>query len=168
MARSNRRKFVWARTGAVLTNAAGGDNGFDLLADFKGRAGGSVLLGATLVTVRGVLRPNVSGGEFVGGTFGIRVCNEGDITAATAGNGQRPEENPEADWLAFMPFIVPGSGDNAGNPPATWNEMASPWACEIKAQRKMEELGETVGLFWDGSDAITTIDVSLSLGLKLA
>lgn len=166
MARSNRRKFVWARQDGVLV--PGTNFSEDLLTQFKERAGGQVLIGATVVAVRGYVKPNVAGGLLSRGRVAIRVCNEQDVEGDPPGQGP-VADGTENDWMGFWPWIVDGTKTVTGD--GTWNVGGSPWAIDVRAQRKMEELNETLGIFYANiaaSDDPSAIDYDLSVGLKLA
>lgn len=171
MARSQGRKFVWARSSGVYTPGEASGPGANLLADVQARSGPGVFIGATVMTVRGFIRPNVPDASFVRGVFGIRVCDEADVEGGTQ-NDHGPDAQPEADWMAFMPWAVSTlTADSGSVPAASWNEMSSPWALEIKSNRRMEELAQTLGLFFNtgilGTGDVTTVDWHLSVGLKL-
>lgn len=169
--RSNGRKFVWARSRGEYVPGEASSAGADLLADFKARAGGNILIGATVMTVRGFVVPDVASGELEWGTFGIRVCNLADVEGDPAGQvDQTPDSNPEADWMGWFPYIV---DYRAATRPenATWQDNASPWSVDVGSNRRMEELGETLGLFFstglEGTFGVYMVRWTLSVGLKL-
>ena len=50
----------------------------------------------------------------------------------------------------------------------TWNAQASPYAVDIKAQRKLEELNQTLWMFFTPrGKGVITYNWDLSIGLKL-
>lgn len=188
MARSrnrNRRMFVWARSGGVLFAGTGGAAGIDLLQSVRDRYGGKEFVGATVMSVRGYVRPNIGGADALHvGRVGLRIMNERLLPAPNAtgtistevgpGSPQMPEgvteAAPEEDWMAFLPFFLP-SGPNNPNPEATWNEGASPWSVHVRSSRRMEELTETLGLVVQSNQAADPqafYDYDLSVGLKLS
>lgn len=175
----NRRMFVWARSAmAVPVGESTAGIGFvDLLNSVRARYGGKEFVGATVMSVRGYVKPTGDGPY--GGRIGLRICNEGDIPdpAGTGtgnvddgpGDGAEPGGNPEADWMAFLPFLQ--TPDGAATP-ATWNHAANPWAVDIRSNRRMEELGQTLGLFADVDSQTAPegaqVVYDLSVGLKLS
>lgn len=175
MARNSgsRRKFVWARQSGVLDAATFAE---DLLFSFKDRAGGSVLLGATVVAIKGYVVPDVVGAEIAKGRVAIRVCDEADIEVDPLQTGHGPvDAGSENDWMAFMPFFIAQDEGEAGLQGASfgsWNHAGSPWGVDVRSNRKMEELNQTLGIWWAnvgvGNPAATFINYDLSIGLKLA
>lgn len=168
--RSNGRKFVWARSRGVYMPGQADGPGADLLLDFKARAGGNVLIGATVMTVRGIIVPDVAGGELEWGTFGIRVCNLPDVESEGE-MAQTPDANPEADWMAFMPYMLDYRASGTPTGSASWNESASMFTVDVGSNRRMEEVGETLGLFFstglEGTFGVDAVRWTLSVGLKL-
>lgn len=174
---SGRRKFIWARTQGVLNAGADALNE-DLLADVKGRYGGDVLVGSTVMAVRGYVAPYVAQTSALNetsatGRVGIRVCNQADIGGAVAGQEEQAPYgvNAEANWMGYFPFRMHSSTQPEN---ATWNHMASPFGVDVGSSRRMEELGQTLGIFynWFAVDAgsppeFVTIDYDLSIGVKL-
>lgn len=162
--RAHARKFVWDRTvGSVIATAGTGPFGVDLLEGFRNEPGGTHL-GATIMRVRGYIKPIGAGGaDPVLGVAGLRVdtWNE-DETDPT----NQPTTQPDADWMAWLPFDFPAFEGSQGL--ATWNLYASPFAVDVKSNRKLEELNETLWLFLTAPGAGTiTYDYNLSVGLKL-
>lgn len=176
---SGRRKFVWARTAGVLNPTADPPSlNVDLLADVKARFGGDVFVGATVMAVRGYLAPYVAQTAALNSTSatmrtGIRVCNQADIGGALATQqDQAPYGvNSEANWMGWFPVrmasaVVPTN--------ATWNHQASEFGVDLGSSRKMEELGQTLGMFfdWRAQDEaeppqFVVLDYDLSIGVKL-
>lgn len=174
----NGRKFVWARTAGVigLDAPAVGNGGADLLESVRGRYSDGIFVGATVMTVKGYLKPAGDLTAALRGRLAIRVCNRADTGIGTAipaaeqgpGDGINPiEYGPESDWMGFFPFYL--AGGRAADT-ATWNVNANQYAIDVQAPRRMEELGQTVGLFADVVDATegARVDYDLSVGLKLA
>lgn len=179
MARSNRprRQFEWARAqgfGAGQGVTGGAFGAVDLLADARSRWGNAVFRGATVMAVKGYLRPFVAPGARVTGEAGIRVASINDIAEADV--NETPFLNARyEDWMGFFPYdFDPGPNLASPSTPATWNAAASPWGVDLQSSRKMEELGVSLGLFWyhantDGAPAdVQNLDYDLSIGLKLA
>lgn len=175
---NRQRKFVWARDAGTLHPTTGDEYGqADLMAAVKGRYGGDILVGSTIMTIRGYIRPNVlTADTAVAGRTAIRVCSQSVIEAPSLehgpGDGVGTFGNPEADWMGYLPWLL----ETGGSPAATWNESGGPWGVEIGSSRKMEELGQTLGIFSSyrglgmaaGTDVTVPLDYDLSIGLKLA
>lgn len=161
--RQVRRKFVWDRTAGSVAVGTGGPYGVDLLAAFRSQPG-ATHLGATVMRVRGYIRPiGTDTGAQTGGVAGMRIdsWNE-DILDPDV----QPTAQPDEDWLAWLPFE--GTSFELNTYPATWNNQASVWAVDVKAARKLEELNQTLWLFFTAPTAGTIqYDYNLSVGLKL-
>ena len=161
--RSPQRKFVWDRT---FGQFGAGDVGVDLLAPFRGQPG-ATHLGATVMRIRGYIVPSevfdVTGGA---GVCGIRVDTWN--TDVTDLNNQ-PFLQPDYDWMAWLPWNVGATGPTVPRTNITWNQYASEWAVDVKSNRKLEELNETLWLFGDQTGAgERTYFYHLSIGMKLA
>ncbi len=164
------RKFVWARTTGVLVGPS--ETGADLLDVFQTEYGAQ-LVGATVMRIRGYIRPNVVATSVVTGHCGIIVESDNELNDQNALQ-QGPSARPHDDWLAWLPWLV----DNSTGVPAlsrvaetSWNFNASPWAVDIKSSRKIEELGQGLHLWYDfvagGGEPTPPVDYDLSIGLKL-
>lgn len=153
--------------------AAGDDpvRGFDLLAQFQ-QEYGAQLLGATVVRIRGYIRP----GPFVGGpvgtlrgTFGIIVGKDNDDYSDPTMSVEQREHD---DWLAYLPWVAGVPAGDVYSPDIRWttsNVQADPFAVDIKSSRKVEELGQTLQLWRSeptGSGQ-AGMEWHLSMGLKL-
>lgn len=160
-ARQVRRKFVWNRN----FGATGpGQTGVDLLAPFRDQPG-ATHLGATVMRVRGYIVPG-DAFQTVGnaGNIGMRIDSWNEPFDDV---GNQPINMPDEDWLAWLPWTT-GSVPAAVPLHVTWNQEASPWTVDVKAARKLEELNQTLWLFFDqngGGDR--TLYYNLSVGLKL-
>lgn len=155
--RRQHRKFIWDRhAGTIPTTSFG----VDLLAPYRSQPG-ATHLGATITRIRGFIYPDQVGTTLLG-VAGMRVDTWNEDPADSS---NQPSVQPDADWLAWMPFFA---AEGAVLQPATWNPEASVWAVDIKAQRKLEELNETLWLFVDQPDTLqNTYSYNLSIGLKL-
>lgn len=166
------RKFVWARQDGVLT--PGTNFSEDLLFQFKQRAGADgILLGSTVVAVKGYIRPNQAAGspDVTKGRVGIRVCDEAEVEGDPPGFGP-VAQGSEYDWMGFFPFFIdllpPTTSVNRGD--ASWNHAASQWGVDVQSNRKMEELGQTLGIFLgmiSANETLVAVDYDLSIGIKL-
>ena len=177
MARNNRRQFVWARAIGVVSDGPNGTPAADLLSDVRDRYGGAVLRGATVMGIKGYIRPNMGTG--LEGTpynlcrAAIRVSSIFTTTQGEEGGDWDPHSDPYADWMLFQQaLIVPAQ--NIGM--ATDNVRGNQWAVETRAARKFEELGQTLALFAGSRNADTGSgdpdrptfwDYDLSIGVKL-
>ncbi len=181
MARNNRRQFVWARsagaTGPGLTPAV---FGVDLLVGTRERYGDAVLRGATVMGVKGYIRPNVPSDtiNYISCRAAIRVGTAGEVDDEPVNVRELgPWFSPEDDWMLFQQslFITSASAAEGALPaePATDNVRGNMWAVETRANRKFEELGRTLLLFTDMANPVGTpwnegfFDYDLSIGLKL-
>ena len=155
--RRHTRKFIWDRhAGTIPTTSFG----VDLLAPYRSQPG-ATHLGATVTRIRGFIYPDSVGTSTLG-VAGLRVdtWNEDPLDSSN-----QPSVQPDADWLAWLPFFAV---DGTPTAIATWNQEASVWAVDIKAQRKLEELNETLWLFVDQPDTLqNNYSYNLSIGLKL-
>lgn len=179
MARRNRREFVWARAvGNLFTAPAPGTPAFagvDLLADVRATYGNDALRNATVMSVKGYIRPNsdVDTASFYLGVTGIRVCNAQDTVAPVAEN-QTPGGalGQELDWMGYFPWLVDNTPPSSVRPgDATWNHAGNPWGIDVRSSRRMFELGMTLGMFTWTSATVTAgvaLDYHLSIGVKLA
>lgn len=176
---SNRRMFVWARSSGSLVAGEGATpptGGVDLLQSVRERYGGAEFRGATVVTVKGYLKPDDQGvgGGFTGRTA-MRVGPEGDPNVAPAdigrmgpgapGVGLQEDSSPEYDWMGWFPHAIT-EGD--ASPPASWNRAASPWGIDLQSARRMEELGQSLLMFYSSGTAGTAVLYDLSIGIKLS
>lgn len=165
-ARQVRRKFVWDRTFGTVAVGPGGPYGVDLLANFRAQPG-ATHLGASVMRIRGYVHPTADAGTNpnIGGTIGFRIDSWNEDVATDP--ALTPAAQPDEDWMGWLPFQ--GTTFEANTVPATWNSEASPWAVDIKAARKLEELNQTLWMFLDAPTTGTvTYNYNLSVGLKLA
>lgn len=161
-ARQQRRKFVWHREiGAFTVSAPPTTYGVDLLAGFRALPG-ATHLGATVMRVRGYIVPEIvdpqPNEDLVAG---LRI-DTWDQPVDT--NDVSPYMGPDEDWMGWFPYLNP-----AGFPSdVTGNVYASPFAVDVKSNRKLEELNETLWLFGSGPGGTSaTYIFNLSIGLKL-
>ena len=132
---------------------------------FRGQPG-ATHLGATVMRIRGYIVPSevfdVTGGA---GVCGIRVDTWN--TDVTDLNNQ-PFLQPDYDWMAWLPWNVGATGPTVLAPTSPGNQYASEWAVDVKSNRKLEELNETLWLFGDQTGAgERTYFYHLSIGMKL-
>ena len=165
--RQVQRKFVWDRTFGFLPTTSAGPFGVDLLAGFRGQPG-ATHLGATVTRIRGVIYPEISTGlegAFLLGRIGFRIDSWNEDPAELT---NQPQEQPDEDWMGWLPYFIDGSQTPNSPNVATWNSQANAWAVDIKSQRKLEELNQTLWMFVSapGADAIN-YNYDLSVGLKL-
>lgn len=165
------RKFVWAR--ATGFASAPETSGVDLLDLFQAEYGAQ-LLGCTVVRIRGFVTPFVTGGTAgetaVSGRWGIIVESDNELSTQdplVQGPGARPHD----DWMMWAPFsFEPVALGPVGDQPATWNAEASVWGVDIKSNRKIEELGQGLHLWYDyvaSGGVNVNLDYQLSIGLKM-
>ena len=99
-------------------------------------------MGATVTRIRGYVWPDAVGGEapanpYLAGAIGFRIdaWNEDPLDV-----DNNPFAQPDEDWMGWLPYFHyrPVGADLRSE--ITWNAQASPYAVDIKAQRKLEEL----------------------------
>lgn len=161
--RSQRRKFIWVRKFGQLAVGSGTVNGVDLLEDFRNTPG-ATHLGATVMRVRGYTIPLAPGssGARLGGTIGLRIDSTSMDPTLPA---NAPTGVAEEDWMAWLPYLRDTSIDVS----SSWNSYANQWAVDVKSNRRVEELDQTLWMLSSpaGSDDIS-YQYNLSIGLKLA
>lgn len=162
VSRGTSRKFIWARETNETNVAAGSFFNAHLLTDLETQLG-SQLFGGTVTRVRGQIlvtgatAPGTQAG-FV--QIGIRTYAENpDIQQVANANSEH------ADWLAWA-FIPLHFGSDI--PPEVGR--AYRWELDVKAQRKMEEVGD--GLMISVANNVAGMAITaqwgLSIGYKLA
>lgn len=165
-----RRKMVWARqtaTGSPSTVAAGQTVVFDLLSQFRAEYGGATPLGAT------VTRARIDLGTQAIQTAGFVGCLTAGLIVDQALNAAHPlSEVPDpaveihADWMFWRTYfpLPAGDGDNLGITGLT----TSAYEIDVRSQRKMEELGESLFFVVRNSTASShLVQVGASVLLKL-
>lgn len=178
MARSNRRQFVWARNYGVVSfgGGAGATPAVDLLSTVRDRYGESVLRGATVMGIKGYIRPNIgtgTTGAYMLTRAAVKVTSSVTIAQGDESSDWGPFSDPDADWMAFQQtLMIPTTPPGV----ATDNVRGNQYGVETRAARKFEELGQTLGLFGEARNADTGAgdpdrrtfwDYDLSVGLKL-
>ena len=107
-------------------------------------------MGATVTRIRGYVWPDAVGGEapanpYLAGAIGFRIdaWNEDPLDV-----DNNPFAQPDEDWMGWLPYFHyrPVGADLRSE--ITWNAQASPYAVDIKAQRKLEELNQTLWMFF--------------------
>ena len=120
---------------------------------------GADLVGATIVRVRGIVR-TASTNVGQGAILAAAVMAQTNRTVDSATEG--PINQPYADWFVYEPFVTDGA--------STSNTEVCARKVDIKAMRKLEELGDAAYLFYAfglGNSVSATIQWHLSIGLKL-
>lgn len=181
MARNQRerRQFEWARAqgfgeGITGVEPAVAFGGVDLLASVRVDYGAAYLRGATVMAVKGWIRPFVGDGTRINGVAGIRVCNYADLQNVTADQTPGGALGGEADWMAYWPYDFQVIGGNSSAQVANWNHSGGLWGVDVQSSRRMNEAGYTLGLFWyhgailGGIEEMSNLDYHLSVGMKLA
>lgn len=160
--RQVRRKFVWDRTQGFA--AAPALSGVDLLANYREQPG-ATHVGATIMRIRGYIYPDPDPEvpTFTRGAIGFRIDSWNEDPASPANS---PFAMPDEDWMGWLPYFwelgptVPTY--------ATWNAQANAYAVDIKANRRIEELNQTLWMFFTAPAAgNTTYNWDLSIGMKL-
>ena len=82
---------------------------------------------------------------YLAGAIGFRIdaWNEDPLDV-----DNNPFAQPDEDWMGWLPYFHyrPVGADLRSE--ITWNAQASPYAVDIKAQRKLEELNQTLWMFF--------------------
>lgn len=152
VSRGTRRKLVWARRPEEQFSVATGEfNGLNLLGDFE-TAYGANLIGCTIVRMR------IRWSAFVADTtgqpvaaLGVRVADEATITATAPTDPLGPLNDAHADWMAWdttLTTVLQGATTN----PSLVGPLASRYL-DVKAMRKVDELGDAAWLLVDHSSA---------------
>lgn len=170
-----RRKLIWARLAPAITslnNTSAGIGGSlesqDLLSDFRTEAGllrGPV--GCTVMRVRlsinAVIQstaPNVLPSINANGMYyGIRVFDQSELTVQETIEAPAvgPQLDRHADWMAWGRVPMKAFAGTPGVATSTgiyWVDV------DVRSMRKMEELGQTLGLIVQTTSAVVggTID----------
>lgn len=160
-----RRKLIWARSQDVmvpaLVPAAG--TAVDLLAQF--RTDGGSTLGCTVTRV--LLDFQLLWTNDITTTDAMAVGVIVDQLQAAQTEVPRPGVEPHADWMYWRRTGV-SPVDLAITPSST--AVQSALAIDVKSQRKMEELGQTLWLVIDptfGGTTTLTAQVNSSVLLRL-
>jgi hypothetical protein len=181
-ARRNRRKFEWARSAGAIatTNVAAQQVGrADLLASVRATYGNDFGRDATVVAVKGFVKPRLAStlatGTTVAGAAGIRTADAQDLTSVlqVTDAPSEPTQGYYYDWMWYQPWImgpynVP-SGFSSGEDVGTSNIGASVWALDVRSNRTFESLGESLALYVgvNGVGVDVDFDYWVSIGLKL-
>lgn len=152
--RAPRRKLVWARN---ITGPNTGDLRYSPLVSFYAASGLTKVPGVTIARMRGAISINpasgVSGGLAI---LGARVTDAADIVAPIATTN--PGTDLHNDWMLFMPVQVP-------YPTADDPDQITTYF-DVKAARKMEEVGQDLSIFVDVAPT-TTWSLVVSILLML-
>ena len=117
------------------------------------------------VRLAGCSRWGGSSNPYLAGAIGFRIdaWNEDPLDV-----DNNPFAQPDEDWMGWLPYFHyrPVGADLRSE--ITWNAQASPYAVDIKAQRKLEELNQTLWMFFTPpGEGVITYNWDLSIGLKL-
>ncbi len=150
-----RRKLVWARR--LVSPAAGTPFAVDLLSGFRDANGGAQPVGSTITRVRGTVQFTHSGpaAADTGIAWGLVV----DRVGLTAGEVPDPYIDPYADWMGWG--FIPTSIDGGGATVTASKEI------DVKSQRKMEELGETLWMTFTDNPALSSAQVFVQMSILL-
>lgn len=163
--RRRRPNYEWARTGWQLIGSQSTDYHFDLLTQYR-EASGSDPVDCTVVRVLGLITPYVPQDTtgYVNGTFALSIMQQ---NIDTTFGGFAPNQAPNWNWMAYMPFGVYMEADHQApyaGPPATWRKEASPWVVDVKSSRRIERLGETL---WLSANRPNTVGLQFNLSVLL-
>lgn len=164
VSRGTTRKLVWARTNLTWSPLGGAHASNDLLATFRTQGGST--LGATVTRVRGTFAYTSGGVGLVNSAIvGMYVDTVGLTAAGTAD----PFSATGEDWMQYdMIPVVPVGATLGTNTPAV--DPISAWAVDVRSQRKVEELQQTLYMCVHNLGAAAdqfTITGSISVLLRL-
>lgn len=166
--RANRRKFVWARN--FNSTAITGDAvGTDLLSEFE-TAYGAQLIGCTITRIRGYFfawGSNTAAEAQDAYRMGIRVTT-GFLELNPLDQDNSPWNDDWADWMAWEPFATVPALAGAQ---LLGDGVLNARMIDVRAQRRLDELGQRLVLLHGGAPAAPTITWGvgwdLSIGIKL-
>jgi len=148
---------VWARSNVDL-GAVGTVTNASLLDNFYTTMGVDSIPGLTVARIRGVLivRPDATPVDHTV-VFGVRVAGSDSVTTG-------PLVNPYEDWMLWEPFMLAGAVTGLTQTDANYTRVI-----DVKAQRKLEEIGEVLRMNVSQSltETATEVGWSLSIGLLL-
>jgi hypothetical protein len=162
------RQFIWARYATSLIVPTEGGINRDILEDFEAEYGAD-LVGATVVRIRGIIAlstPSGEQGSDVVVAAGIRVYGERNTPSNSDNLASEPGpfSGPHADWMMYKPIFMG----------TTLGYVEREVEIDVKANRKIEELGQSLMISLEQDSAASTAAntaydafVNLSLGLKL-
>lgn len=164
--RSPKRRLFWARTRVNHSITGTTDLVFidDLLATFQA-AYDADLFGFTITRIRGNLATRTVSATTTAGTAqmtaGIRVDDQNAVTVIDTDAEQitqMPTGDPHADWMWTRNWAVeyPSTTALAAGAQSLWS-----FDFDIKAQRRLDELGQSLYLFSGRESATENTAVSL-------
>jgi len=136
---------VWGRIGSTLTIAGTTPVQEDLLGILKVQLGAGVL-GSTVSRVRLTMGAARTAGSTVTANFFVGVKVGDSLVEAV---DQDPSTATGLDWMFWRKCFM--AEDNAGGALASLH--ANAWEFDIKAMRKMQEVGQTLWLVLGNADA---------------
>ena len=154
-----RRRLVWSRTRNVFVGVGTAGDGVDLLTQFR-TAGeyGAQPLGVTITRVRGRIILSETTAVATNDFFGLGLVIE-DRNSAVA-DVPKPFADDHVDWMAWMPLARSGPDGLTGS--------FNSWEIDVRSQRRMDEVGQTLWLTMDAAVTSTwSATVVLSVLLKL-
>lgn len=153
------RKFIWARTFVSIPVVdLATEEHIDALAEVQ-TAIGADLIGCTVVRTRGeILAVNADATAGTTAVMGMRVFTTSTLGSIAAGSA--PVSDEYADWMLWEPFVMTASGN------AEYGAHRK--TIDVKSARKLEEVGQSVLLSFQGSSVSDVQFIGwLSLGVKL-
>jgi len=147
-----RRRLIWARNSqAGLLSDVQPQLGHDLLEDFRTQNDGSQPLGCTVTRIRMQLTLQTTLSLAGGVVAGIKVDQRNsDILAAES----NPATFPHEDWMywSWHPAVPAGAVDNPGD------SVVASFDVDVRSQRKMEELGDSLFLWFGLASLVPPAD----------
>jgi len=173
-----RRKLVWARAsneGAELAagGAAGSPSAVTLLADFE-TLYQAQLFGATIMRVRGEImvvageEPAVDVGDHTACAWGLHVIPS-NLPATPSSPLDVDAQGAYSDWFGYGATHLFVSGDVSFSDTGAFNGAGfARIPVDIRARRKLDELGMTLQFVFDSAPESTFWNYHLSVLLALA
>lgn len=159
-----RRKLVWARIDDQRVPVPAGQfNALNLLSQFETQYGAN-LIGCTAVRIR--VRYSNFVADTTGsplGIIGVRVADDADLASSAPTDPLGPSADLHADWMMWDSKHADLTQAAAGTSPGSELSRYS----DVKAMRKIEELGQGLYMFVDSPSGIA-MDWSLSVSTLLA
>jgi len=148
-----RRRLVWARTdyvsGALTSDAV------DLLAAFRTAAQyGAQPIGITIARVHIV--GDLSTGSGADGIVGGLMIDDRNHAVADI---PRPMADEGQDWMMFQPWPLVGESGRTGTSVKV--------SADVRSQRRLDEVGQTLWLSWDSRSATLTYQLQLWVSVLL-
>lgn len=124
---------------------------------------GSGLIGCTILRIRGRIQWNLATAGITNAVVGIRVGDQAELAGASIAQQNPAAVGQNDDWMAYEPFM-PATSALTDSFDTQHGRIV-----DIKAKRKIDELGEALLLFAGGNSAVAaTAPLSFTLSILVA